>query len=135
MQLLRFTVLGGSANLLYAVLFAALHRLGPQPANLMGAIASTVAANELHRRVTFRAGDRVRWFTAQWQGSGLAIAGMLAASLALAQLDADSQPDSWTREAALIGIVTGLVGLARFAALRWAFRPAATTEPTGQHRG
>lgn len=64
-QLIRFALVGGLSNVGYILLFLALYGGGPQIANLAGSIVSTAVANELHRRLTFQAADRVRWYTAQ----------------------------------------------------------------------
>ena len=62
----------------WALVFIALQVAGDQAANLAGAIASTLLANELHRRLTFHAEDRVGWFTAQWDASTVAAIGLVA---------------------------------------------------------
>ncbi|MGY1731839.1 GtrA family protein [Geodermatophilus sp. SYSU D01045] len=118
-QFVRFVLVGGSANVVYAGLFLALAGLGDQAANVVAVVASTALANELHRRLTFRAGDRAGWATAQWAGGGIAVVGLVTSSLTLAAVDA------WTVSApALVSVlavvaVSGAVGLARFAGLRW----------------
>lgn len=122
-QLVRFAMAGGLASAVHVLLFATLSSLGDQPANVVGAIASSALANELHRRRTFRAGGRISWLTAQWEGGGLALAGMAATSGALALLAAGTNGATLTAQAALVVAVTTAVGLVRFAALRWAFRP------------
>ena len=118
-QFVRFVLVGGSANVVYAAVFLLLGRLGDQAANVVAVAASTVLANELHRRLTFRAADRAGWATAQWTGGGLALVGLVTSGLTLAALDA------WTDSAGpLVSVlavvaVSGAVGLARFAGLRW----------------
>ena len=98
--------------------------VGAQPANLVGAIASTLLANELHRRLTFHAGQQVSWFTAQWEGGGLAGVGLVATSLALGGVHA-LIGDGGTGQLCLIAAVTGAIGLVRFVALRsWVFARA-----------
>jgi hypothetical protein len=78
-------------------------------------------ANELHRRLTFHAGQRVGWLTAQVEGGGLAAAGLLATSTSLAVLDG-LLGSAWWADLLLIAGVTGAVGLVRFVALRfWVF--------------
>ena len=121
-QLGRFALVGGLGNLLYLMVFAALHHLGSQPANLVGAVVSTVASNELHRRLTFHADPRVGWWAAQWHGTGLALAGIFASTAALVALDT-ADASGLVLEAVAIGAVNAVVGLVRFLALRWAFRP------------
>jgi putative flippase GtrA len=122
-QLGRFALVGGLASAVHVLLFVGLASLGDQPANLVGAVVSSSLANELHRRRTFRAGERISWFTAQWEGGGLALAGMAATSGALALLAATSSSAALAVQAALVVVVTTAVGVARFVALRWAFRP------------
>ncbi len=135
-QFARFVAVGGVANVLYGVLFLLLQGLGSQPANLVGALASSALANELHRRLTFRAGGRVTWSRAQWEGGGLALAGIVATSVALAQYDALAPAGGPVAHLAVVAVVTGAVGLARFAALRWVFgsRPPRGRRPPQDRR-
>ena len=124
-QLARFAGVGLISSVLYAVLFLVFDGLGHQPANIVGALGSTVLANELHRRLTFHADGRVSWFTAQWEGGGLAVVGLVATSLALAGLDQLVDDASWQLQLVLIAAVTGAIGLVRFVALRaWVFTSA-----------
>ncbi|WP_299952630.1 GtrA family protein [uncultured Modestobacter sp.] len=121
-QFARFVVVGGVSSALYALVFIALQGAGAQTANLAGAIASTLLANEMHRRLTFHAGGRVSWFTAQWEGGGLAGIGLVATSLALAGVHALTGDVGTVPQLALIAAVTGAIGLVRFVALRsWVF--------------
>src|SRR4051794_33926040 len=123
-QFARYVVVGVVSSALYALLFISLDGLGAQPANLVGAIASTLLANEMHRRLTFHAGQQVSWFTAQWEGGGLAGVGMVATSLALASVHALIGDIGTGEQLGLIAAVTGLIGLIRFVALRsWVFSP------------
>jgi len=124
-QFSRFVVVGGLSSALYAVLFLALSGAGSQTANLIGAVASTLLANELHRRMTFRAGGRVSWLTAQLEGGGLAVVGLVATSLALSAAGTLLGTTTAVQQLLLIGAVTGGIGAVRFVALRaWVFRPA-----------
>jgi putative flippase GtrA len=124
-QLTRFAVVGVVSSALYALLFVAFERWGDQPANLAGAIGSTLLANELHRRLTFHAGEQVSWFTAQWEGGGLAGVGLVATSLTLAGVHALVGDVGTVAQLCLITAVTGLIGLIRFVALRsWVFTAA-----------
>jgi putative flippase GtrA len=117
----RFVLVGGISSLLYALLFVLFDGVGDLPANAIGSIASSALANEMHRRLTFRADGRISWFTAQWEGGGLTIVGMVATSLALAGVDALLGDVTVLWELVLVGVVTGGIGLVRFAALRWLF--------------
>src|SRR5687768_16444576 len=87
----RFVGVGVLTTGVYFVVFLALRSLGAQPANLVGAVLSSMLANELHRRLTFRAEDRVTWLTAQWEGGGLAIVGLVGTSAALAALRSEER--------------------------------------------
>ena len=121
-QFARYVVVGVVSSALYAVAFIALGRLGDQTANLVGAIASTLLANEMHRRLTFHAGQQVSWVTAQWEGGGLAAIGLVATSLALAGVHALIGDVGTVGQLCLIAAVTGAIGLVRFVALRsWVF--------------
>ena len=120
-QFVRFAAAGAAANVLYGVLFLLLTPCGSQVANLAGALASSALANELHRRLTFRAGGRVGWLRAQWEGGGLAVAGTVATSVALARFDAVDADAGAATHLAVVAVVTGAVGLLRFAVLRWTF--------------
>jgi putative flippase GtrA len=122
-QFARFVLVGGVSSALYALLFIALGSFGDQPANLIGAIGSSMLANEMHRRLTFHAGARISWFTAQWEGGGLALVGMAATALALGWLDAVADDAGSAVRIAVVGAVTGVIGLSRFVALRWVFAP------------
>ncbi|WP_420094767.1 GtrA family protein [Nocardia asteroides] len=121
-QLVRFAMVGMASNVVYVALFLALLGSGTLPANTVGSIASTIVANELHRRLTFRAADRVGWFTAQWEGGGLAVAGLLITSAGLAALEVASPGLGGLGQAAAVLAITAAVGTLRFLALRgWVF--------------
>ena len=121
----RFVLVGGVATLLYAIVFISCRALGDQAANVIGSVLSSMLANELHRRLTFHAGDRVTWFSAQWEGGGIAVVGILATGLALGWLDDATDIDGTVTRLLLVGVVTGAIGLGRFVALRWLFVPRA----------
>jgi putative flippase GtrA len=121
-QFARFVVVGGMSTLVYGLIFIAAQSLGDQLANFIGAVFSTMLANELHRRLTFHAGQRVSWFTAQWEGGGLAVVGLVTTSLALAGFHALFGDVHALAQIALVTTVTGIIGAIRFVALRaWVF--------------
>ena len=120
-QFLRFVAVGGTSMLLYGVVLLLLQGLGTQPANLVGSLASTVLANELHRRLTFRAGAHVSPLAAQVQGGGMALAGVALTAGVLAWAETAMGPAGPVTQLLLVTVVTGLVGLGRFVGLRWAF--------------
>jgi len=121
-QFTRFVLVGGATTGVYALLFVALEGLGYLPAHLVSTAVSTALANELHRRLTFRAGERVHWFTAQWEAGGITVIGMFATSAALGVLDSTVGSVSVVTQVALVVSVTAAIGLMRFVALRWLFR-------------
>ncbi|WP_084478119.1 GtrA family protein [Nocardia jejuensis] len=121
-QLIRFALVGGLSNIGYLLLFLAFYGGGPQLANLAGSIVSTAVANELHRRLTFHAAGRVRWYTAQLEGGGLALAGLAITSAGLAVLDSTAPGLGGGAEALAVLAITAAVGTIRFLTLRlWVF--------------
>jgi putative flippase GtrA len=121
-QFARFVVVGGLSTALYGIVFLSAQGLGGQLANFIGAVLSTMLANELHRRLTFHAGERVSWFTAQWEGGGLAVIGLVTTSLTLAGLNALFGDVPPLLQFAMVVAVTGAIGAIRFVALRaWVF--------------
>ena len=65
--------------------------------------------------------------TAQWEGGGMALVGMVATALALAWWDATTDTGALARFV-VVAAVTGTIGLVRFVALRWAFGVTRTVE-------
>jgi putative flippase GtrA len=121
-QLIRFALVGGLSNVGYFLLFMACYGIGPQLANLAGSMVSTAVANELHRRLTFQAADRVGWLTAQLEGGGLALAGLAITSAALALLNILVPHLGGIPDAIAVIFVTAAVGTVRFLTLRlWVF--------------
>ncbi|WP_067838515.1 GtrA family protein [Nocardia lijiangensis] len=117
-QLIRFALVGGSSNVAYVLLFMAMHGIGPLVANIAGSVVSTVIANELHRQLTFRAAGRVGWFTAQWEGGGLALLGLGISTAALAGLDFWAPSLGEAAQAGAVIAIMAAVGGLRFLALR-----------------
>ncbi|RMI35527.1 GtrA family protein [Nocardia stercoris] len=121
-QLARFTIVGVLSNIGYFLLFLLCYREGSEVANVVGALVSTAIANELHRRLTFRAADRVGWLAAQLEGGGIAVAGLIATSTVLAVLNHTVRSPGSAAEAGTVIVVTGLVGAVRFVLLRrWVY--------------
>ena len=89
-QFARFVLVGGTTTVIYAALFLSLSRvagLDYLPAHVAATTVTTVLANEMHRRLTFRAEDRVSWVAAQWEAGGVSVVGLVATSSALEWLD------------------------------------------------
>ncbi len=129
-QFVRFVLVGGSSTAVYAVLFLSLSWLGYLPAHVVATVASTILANEMHRRLTFRAEERVGWLTAQMEAGGVSLFGLVATSVALRWLDATVGAAHPLLQISLVAAVTAFIGLIRFVALRWIFRP--TGAPAAQ---
>ncbi|MFQ6393108.1 GtrA family protein [Nocardia sp. KC 131] len=117
-QLIRFALVGGSSNIAYVLLFVAMNDSGPLVANVAGSIVSTVIANELHRQLTFHAADRVGWFTAQCEGGGLALIGLLISTAALAGLEFSAPGLGEIAQTGAVVVIMAAVGGMRFLALR-----------------
>lgn len=121
-QFVRFVVVGASSNALYAGLFVALAGLGSFVANIVGIAASTVLANELHRRHTFHAVQRVGWFQTQWEAGGLALVGLALGTAALAVVHLLLPGASSIVQIIAVIAVSAGTGALRFLALRgWVF--------------
>jgi putative flippase GtrA len=129
-QFARFVLVGGTSTAVYAVLFIALQDLGYLPANAGATVTSSILANELHRRLTFRADERIGFWTAQVEAGGVSLFGLVATSVALGWLDARVGSAPVLLQISLVAAVTAAIGLMRFGALRWIFRPVAA--PAGQ---
>ena len=84
----------------------------------MAATASTVVANELHRRLTFHAATAVGFLAGQLESGGLALVAIALSTLASAALDAVVTDPSTLLRVTVVLAATGAVGLAKFAALR-----------------
>ncbi|MEU1204534.1 GtrA family protein [Nocardia sp. NPDC005825] len=117
-QLIRFAVVGGVSNIAYVLMFMAVNGSGALVANIAGSVVSTAIANELHRRLTFRAAGRVGWFSAQWEGGGLAAIGLVISTAALAGLDFWAPGLGELGQATAVLAVMAAVGGMRFLALR-----------------
>ncbi|SOD94442.1 GtrA family protein [Blastococcus haudaquaticus] len=122
-QFIRFVLVGGSSTAVYALLFLGLQGFGYLAAHVAGTVVSSVLANELHRRLTFRADERVGWLTAQLEAGGVSLFGLVATSVALGWLDSATGSAPAVLQITLVAAVTGFIGLIRFIALRWIFRP------------
>jgi putative flippase GtrA len=125
-QFARFVLVGGSTTLVYALFFFTLRDAGYLSAHLMSTAVSTVLANEMHRRLTFRAEDRVSWLAAQWEAGGVTVIGLVATSTALGWLDTTTGSAHPVLQIGVVVAVTALIGVLRFVALRWIFRPHAS---------
>jgi putative flippase GtrA len=122
-QFVRFVLVGGSSTAVYALLFLGLEGFGYLAAHIVATVASSVLANEMHRRLTFRADERVGWLAAQIEAGGVSLFGLVTTSVALSWLDSAVGSAHPALQISLVAAVTGLIGLIRFAALRWIFRP------------
>ena len=123
-KLVRFAGIGGVATGIQLGLFAALMLFLPQMwANLISWTVSTLIANAVNRSVTFgvHGSDGAR--RDLLVSTGFSVVSLLASLSVLGQIDTENPLLSVL---ALVA-VNAVVGLARFAGLRWWFvaRPAA----------
>lgn len=125
-QFARFVLVGGTSTALYALLFISIQGAGSSYlwAHLVATVASSVLANDMHRQLTFQAGARVSWLSAQIEAGSVSLVGLVATSAALGWLDAAAGSAHPFLQIGLVAAVTALIGLLRFVALRWIFRPA-----------
>ncbi|MBJ8345524.1 GtrA family protein [Antrihabitans sp. YC2-6] len=128
-QLVRFAMVGGVSNVAYFVLFVTFSHEGLMTANLVGAAGSTALANELHRRVTFGAGGRIGWLTAQSQGGGLALVGLAVSSAAVAGFGHLFPATTALASGAFVVAVSAAIGGVRFLVLRGWFGGAQQAQP------
>lgn len=117
-QLLRFGAVGGSTNLVYLGLYLSLVGVGEQVANAVGVVVSTALTNELHRRLTFRASGRTSWWTAQWEGAGLAAVALVVSAGVLAAAEMALPGASPLVDGLLVVVASGLVGIGKFFVFR-----------------
>lgn len=117
-QFIRYALVGAVTSALYGLVFFLLDGSGDMVANVAGMIVSTVAANELHRRVSFHAAGRKAWLPAQVESGGLAVVALVATTVALGVANRVVPTAPWTVEVALVLVVTGLIGIVKFFALR-----------------
>ena len=124
-QFARFVLVGATSTAVYALLFLSLQGFGYSyfSAHVVATVASSMLANDLHRRLTFHAGGRVGWLTAQIEAGGVSFVGLVTTSAALAWLEAAAGSAHPFVQIALVATVTACIGLVRFLALRWIFRP------------
>ena len=128
-QLLRFGAVGGAASLVQLALFGCLASdVGSQLANLISWLLGTILATEGHRRYSF-GGSRAHAEADHALGLGTSLVALVATSIALALLD---NPVGVAGVAAVVA-VNGLVGLARFVALRWWMVGRAAERAPNQH--
>lgn len=112
---LRFAAVGMAATGAQIALYAFLDSsVGPQLANVLAWIASTLVANAAHRRYTFQLTGRASE-TDHLVGLVSSLAALGSSSLALVLLD---EPTGLDGVVALVA-VNAAVGVVRFLALRW----------------
>lgn len=121
-QFARYAFVGAVTSALYAVVFVALDAIGAVSANVVGMVASTVVANEMHRRLTFHASGRIGWLAAQLESGTLAVLALGASTVAVAVANRVVPDAPWPYEVGLVLTVTGVLGIVKFFALRgWVF--------------
>jgi hypothetical protein len=66
----------------------------------------------------------VGWLTAQVEAGGVSLFGLVTTSVALGWLDSAAGDAHPMVQIGLVAAVTAVIGLMRFVALRWIFRPS-----------
>lgn len=115
----RFVAFGGGTGIAASGVLVALTAYLSMPlmaANALVTVVSTVAANELHSRMTFRSG--LRGWRMHLQSSGTAAVSYLFTTAAVLTLHATVAAPSVVTEQAVYLTASGLAGIGRFAVLR-----------------
>ena len=123
--LARFVVAGATGNGAHAVVFLVLGAATALPAavgNVLATVVSTLVANELHRRFTFRAAGSSAWSTGHGIGGAAAVAGLVLSTLALTGWHRLVPGASDLSGLVVVHVVTALVGASNFLVLRVALR-------------
>jgi len=126
-QLVYFTVVGTVFTLAYVGLYAMLRTVcGPQLANGISLVMTTVADTAANRRFTFGVRGMRHALLHQAQGLVLFLLGLGATSGALEWLHARAPDATSLTEIAVLAVANLVVGLVRFTAFRvWVFAPPA----------
>ncbi len=120
-QLVRFVVAGVTSSASYAVVFLVMARVlaaGAIMSNVAATLFSTVLANELHRRFSFRGATAATAPRAQGAGAVMAALGLGASTLALAAWHQLAPGAGAASSVVVVYVVTAAVGLANFVAMR-----------------
>jgi putative flippase GtrA len=120
-QLVRFVVAGLTSSASYAVVFLVMARVlaaGAIASNIAATLFSTVLANELHRRFSFRGAVAATMPRAQGAGAVMAALGLAASTLALAAWHRVAPEAGAASSLVVVYAVTAAVGLANFLAMR-----------------
>ena len=121
--LLRFSIAGITASASYGLVFlliGAVTSAGAHVLNVVATIISTLVANELHRRFSFRGASNASASRGHGIGSANAVAGLVLSTLALAGWH-HLVPDAGdTSSIIVVYVVSAVVGLLNFLTLRHA---------------
>ncbi|UGQ10672.1 GtrA family protein [Yinghuangia sp. ASG 101] len=113
----RFVVFGGGTGLAASGVLLLLSRhMSLALANAIVSVVSTVVANELHSRLTFRSGER--GWRMHAKSSGTVVVGYIFTTAAMMSLHALVAAPSVITEQAVYLSASALAGIGRFAVLR-----------------
>ena len=121
--LLRFALAGAVASASYGVVFLVLATLtaaGAQLLNLVATVISTLVANELHRRFSFRGAPEGSLARGHGVGGANAVAGLVLSGLALAGWHHLAPHAGPVSDVLVVYAVNAAVGLVNFLVLRHA---------------
>ncbi|WTW92987.1 GtrA family protein [Streptomycetaceae bacterium NBC_01309] len=114
---IRFVVFGGGTGLAAsAVLLVLAQHMSLAAANALVTVASTVVANELHSRLTFRSGQ-TGW-RMHLKSTGTVVVSFLFTTTAMTVLHVVAASPNVLTEQAVYLTASGLAGIGRFAVLR-----------------
>ncbi|WP_432482679.1 GtrA family protein [Kineococcus esterisolvens] len=134
----RFVLAGLAGNAAHAVVFLLLGAWAPLPVaavNVSATVVSTLVANELHRRFTFRAAPGTPWFAGHGVGGAAAVAGLVLSTSALTAWHHLVPGAGDLSGLLVVHVVTGLVGLVNFLVLRSVLRSPVAVPRQGRPGG
>jgi putative flippase GtrA len=128
-QLIRFALVGAASTIAYVVLYALLrYGLGPQSANLVALLLTTVGNTAANRGLTFGVHGPDRWWRHQLQGLAVFALALVLTSGSLALLAAVSTAAHHGVELAVLVSASLLATALRFTLLRtWVFSEPSTS--------
>ncbi|HSA49474.1 MAG TPA: GtrA family protein [Yinghuangia sp.] len=125
----RFVVFGGGTGLAASgVLLLLSSHMSLALANAIVSVLSTVVANELHSRLTFRSGER--GWRMHMKSSGTVVVGYIFTTAAMTALHTIVAEPSVVTEQAVYLTASALAGIGRFAVLRVYVFATRTKTPT-----
>jgi len=126
-QLIRFALVGAISTLAYVILYALLRSgMGPEPANLVALLVTTIGNTAANRSLTFGVHGPNLWWRHQLQGLALFALALILTTGSLALLAAVSTSTHHAVELIVLIATSLLTTIIRFSLLRtWVFHATA----------